>query len=140
MQKRVLLLGLVISFLVLTGRITSFSQEVPQAAGSETEMQWLWGEIVSVDTQKNELTVKCLDYETEEEKEISIILNEQTLYENVSALSEIASQDVASIDYIVGSDGKNIAKVISVEKPGIELAPEQEVVPEDTSSTAVPVE
>lgn len=116
------------AFLISAGLTLSFAQEIPTAAEAQT--QWLWGEVVSVNTQNNEVVVKYLDYETEEEKEIVITVNDETVYENVSTLSEITAQDAVSIDYIVSAEGKNIAKHISVEKPEVPLAPqEEEVIP-----------
>jgi hypothetical protein len=79
-------------------------------------MLWLWGEAVSVDTQNNEVRVKYQDYDTEEEKEMTIGVDEKTAFENVKSLAEIQPKDTLSIDYKVVSEGKNIAKNISVEK------------------------
>lgn len=96
----------------------NFAQE--EAALSEeeieSEVQWLWGEVVSVDTQKNEFVVKYLDYETDSDKETVVGVDDKTTYENVISLVEIAPEDTVSVDYSVGSDGKIMAKNISVEK------------------------
>jgi len=91
------------------------SQQTPIVA--EPEVQWLWGEVVSVDTNAKQMTVKYLDYETDTEKEMNIKADDKTTYENVKSLDEIKVQDTLSIDYIV-ADGKNIAKNISVETNG----------------------
>lgn len=96
---------------------------------TEPEIQWLWGEVVSVDAQNNALVVKYLDYETESEKELNIVADEKTTYENVQSLLDVKPLDTVSIDYII-SDAKNIAKNISVEKP--------EVVPEGTTEEETP--
>jgi hypothetical protein len=81
------------------------------------EIQWVWGEVVSVDTNSNQLNIKYLDYETDIEKEMVIGVSDKTIFENVKSLEEIKPQDTVSIDYAVASDGKNIARNISVEKP-----------------------
>ena len=117
-----------------------FSQEPPanETSGLELEpdIQWLWGEAVSVDTQKSELSVKYLDYDTEQEKEMTVAVDDKTTYENIKSLAEIKLKDTLSIDYAVGLEGKNIAKNISLEKPespeaqGVE-APSVETVPSD---------
>lgn len=101
-----------------------------QSVAGEPEMQWLWGEVISADTQKNELKVKYLDYEADLEKEILMIADEKTVFENAKSLGEIKPQDTVSVDYIVGSEGKNIAKNISVEKPEMQESPVEPVVPE----------
>ncbi len=106
--------------LMLVCTTLAFSQEAPSVTSEmeiEPDMQWLWGEAISVDTQKNELLVKYLDYDTEQEKEMTITVNDKTAYENIKLISEIKPEDTLSIDYVVSPEGKNIAKNISLEKP-----------------------
>lgn len=86
-------------------------------APSEPEVEWLLGEVVSVDTQNRALLVKYFDYEKEIENEISINIDDKTTYEDVKSLDEIKPKDFVSIDYIISGEGRNIAKNISVEKP-----------------------
>jgi hypothetical protein len=84
---------------------------------ADIEMQWLWGEAGAIDTQNKALTVKYLDYETDQEKEMPLTVDDKTAFENVASLDEIKVQDTLSIDYIIGADGKNLARNISVERP-----------------------
>jgi hypothetical protein len=79
-------------------------------------MQWLWGEAVTVDIEKNEILVRYQDYDTDEEKEMTIAVNDKTGFENVKSLAQVQAQDTLSIDYKITVDGKNTAKNISVEK------------------------
>lgn len=137
-----LVLGITVS-LILIGVSSTFSQEQAleepekQAAlQAEPELLWLWGEVVSVDPQKNEILIKTPDYETDQEKEIAISADEHTTYENVASLSEIKPSDTLTIDYTVSLDGKNIAKNISVEKPEIDPIPLPESILETTPETA----
>ena len=126
--KMILVLGIMFSFLLITTgivfseeqaqqnpptQVTQPTQEIP----SEPETQWIWGEVVSVDTASKKILVKYLDYETDTEKEINIDVDDKTTYENVKSVDEIKPQDTLSIDYIINPDGRNIAKNISVEKP-----------------------
>jgi hypothetical protein len=97
--------------------VTAQSQVQPQA---QPQMQWLWGEVVAVAPDKNELKVKYLDYENDAEKEIVISTDEKTVYENVKSLTEIKPQDNLSIDYTVTVAGENLAKNISIEKTAVE--------------------
>lgn len=100
------------------------------AAGMEEDLalQWVWGEVTSVDAQNNELKIKYIDYETDMERETSITVDFQTTYGNFSAFSDIKPKDTVSVDYAVSPEGKNIAKNISLEKP------------EDLPEEAVPLE
>ncbi|MFA5362248.1 MAG: hypothetical protein WC335_03240 [Candidatus Omnitrophota bacterium] len=82
----------------------------------EADLQWLWGEIVAVNSQSKEMKVKYIDYETDTEKEVNIYVDDKTTFENVETLDSINPQDGVSIDYIIGDTGKFIAKNVSLEK------------------------
>lgn len=121
MIKKCLILSVAFYF-IFTGY--GFALNGAQEAASETvsgpldqapETQWVWGEIVAVDAAKNECTVKYLDYETDQEKELTLSVDDKTTFENARSLSEIKLQSPAGIDYTVDSDGKNLARNISIE-------------------------
>ncbi|MFA5275432.1 MAG: hypothetical protein WC417_00870 [Candidatus Omnitrophota bacterium] len=106
---------------------------------SESETQWVWGEVVSVDSAVKSLTVKYLDYETDQEKDMVIGTDEKTTYENIKSLDEIKPKDTLSIDYTAGAEGKNTAKNISLEKPELPVVP-QETPMAETSTENMPTE
>lgn len=120
--KTTLILGMAISLIFISVK-TIFSQEAvtqgetAPVVQSELDMLWLWGEVIAVDPQNNTLLVKYLDYETDQEKELNINIDDKTTYENIKSLDEISPKDTVSIDYILSPDGKNTAKNISIEKP-----------------------
>lgn len=91
----------------------------PQQASAqpETETQWVWGEVISVDTQNKAVWLKYLDYDTDTETEIAITTDEKTSFESVNSLDGIRPLDTISVDYITAADGKNLARNISVERP-----------------------
>lgn len=125
MLKRSVLF-MVISLSLFLGTIFAQQQGVSQKKTEmnpqETEIQWLWGEVVSVDAQYKKLAVKYLDYETDTDKEISISVARDTTFENIKSIAEIKVQDNISIDYIPAADGSGIAKNISVERiEGLDL-------------------
>jgi len=91
-------------------------QDTVSGVKAGSEIQWLWGEVVSVDPLNNKLIAKYLDYETDSEKEISLIVDDQTVYENIKSLAELKTLNTVSVDYVSGPDGKYIVKNISVEK------------------------
>lgn len=93
----------------------------------ETDVQWTWGEVVSVDAAARQITLKYLDYETDVEAQISMNTDENTGFENVASLAEIKPGDTVSVDYSVDLEGRNIAKNISVEKDeGMQAMPGEE--------------
>ncbi len=95
--------------------------DVTAATQNEPEVEWVWGEVVSLDAQNKTFVVKYLDYENDQEREMTLNVDEKTSYENIKSIDEIKPKDTLSIDYTVTADSKNIAKNISLEKP--EVAP-----------------
>ncbi|MFA6130456.1 MAG: hypothetical protein WC731_05705 [Candidatus Omnitrophota bacterium] len=82
---------------------------------NENDTQWTWGEVVNLDSAGKTITLKYLDYETDQEKDIVLGVDEKTAFENIKSFDEIKIKDTLSIDYTVGPDGKNMAKNISLE-------------------------
>lgn len=101
--------------------ITSNQRATSQQATSQkdSEVQWAWGEITNLDSQAKAVTLKYLDYETDQEKELVLVIDEKTTFENIEDFNELKLKDTLSIDYMIGADNKNIAKNISFEKPDV---------------------
>jgi len=118
-QKAAVLLGITVC-LILVCTTFVFSQDIAKMSLDDLEklsgVQWLWGHAVSADPERDELLVKYIDYEKEEEKEATIMVDDETIYENVESFSKIKPQDTLSIDYIVTTDGKYLAKLVSFEE------------------------
>lgn len=133
MRMRIYFILAVLASLMLisAGPVLCEEQNVQQEAPIVTnapelsETQWVWGEVVSTDAPNKMLVVKYLDYETDQEKEMSITADDNTAYENIKSLDEIKPQDAVSIDYIVSPQGSNLAKNISLEKPEAQPMPPQ---------------
>lgn len=87
------------------------------ASPKESDMQWAWGEVTNLDNQAKTITLKHLDYETDQEKELVLVVDAKTVLENIKDFNELKLKDTLSVDYILGEDNKNIAKNISFEKP-----------------------
>jgi len=113
--------------------ITSSQQA---AISKDNDMQWAWGEVINLDNQAKTVTLKYLDYETDQEKELLLAVDEKTTFENVKDFDELKLNDTLSIDYVIGVDN-NLAKNISFEKPdesSVEPAQENGQSPASTSS------
>ena len=129
MKIRILLFMLIAAFFVLSNGRTILAEDVmkggavPESEKAEN-IQWVWGDVVSVDTQNKALKVKYLDYETDQDKELTVRMDDQTTFENVQSPDEIKVGDVVSVDYAVDVSGASMAKNISVEKP--EAMPEMQ--------------
>lgn len=107
--------------------VATVKDQVEEAMQSE-ELS-IYGEIQSVDTQNTgTLTVQYYDYDTDDEKTISINIDAGTKLENAQTPADIKSGDWADITYAV-SGGKNTAKSVIVEK-------EEVVTPNEASEGA----
>lgn len=108
-------------------------------ASPDTDVQWLWGEIINIDYPNKGFTVKYFDYETETEKNMQVLANNDTVYEGVISLDEIKPKDTVSVDYVVAGSN-NVAKNIGVERP--ESDPQASAKPEVSTEDAAqpPVE
>jgi hypothetical protein len=91
------------------------------APTEEKKTEWVWGEVVSVDQANKQIIIKHLDYESYEEVQTTLKVNEKTLFENVTDLSGVKAGDHITVDYIM-EGANNIADLIVVEKG--ETAPE----------------
>ncbi|MGD9015303.1 MAG: hypothetical protein PVI33_04710 [Candidatus Omnitrophota bacterium] len=117
MKSYVLVLLFAVMLLAFTPQ-QAFAQEEMMAEQEEEFLteEWLLGDVIAIDSENNQLRVGYIDYDTEEEKEISIQVDVQTGYDNVSSLGEIKINDVVSVDYIADSQGQAIALNIRVDK------------------------
>ena len=142
MKTRKGLVLVIVASLIFISTGLVFSQGSIEQGGvmaepkNESEVQWLWGEVVSLDSQNKIVAVKYLDYETDQEREINIGTDDKTTYENIKSIDELKPKDAVSIDYLVTPEGKNIAKNISLEKPESTPVPQQpesiqEITPEN---------
>jgi len=128
--------GLVIAVFVLfigMGTFVVFAQEeavlspndllpastLESSEDMEGNTQWVWGEVTNLDIKADIVTLKYLDYENDQEKELALVVDGNTVYDNLKSFDEIKIKDTLSIDYKVTSDGKNLAKNISLEKSDI---------------------
>ena len=102
------------------------NQQPPAAVQEKNDAQWAWGEVTKLDNQAKTLTIKYLDYDVDSEKELVLVIDDKTTFENIKGLDELKLKDTLSIDYAAQPDNKNIAKNISLEKPdALEPVPAQ---------------
>jgi hypothetical protein len=97
--------------------VTTVAPQETVPAQSESDTQWAWGEVVSLDETAKTITLKYLDYETDQEKDIILVLDDKTVFENIKGFEDIKVKDALSVDYTVAPDGKNIARNIGLENP-----------------------
>jgi hypothetical protein len=143
MNRKVIYILVIAGFLIFLSSSFIFAQEEKKPAEAPPtniiDVLWLWGDVVSVDILNKSLVVKYLDYDTDTEKEMSINVDAQTVFENVKSLEEVKPQDTVSVDYIVSAEGKSIAKNLTVEKIEEEGVPEETgVIPEKVGSGPIP--
>jgi hypothetical protein len=108
--------------------------ETTPEAQNEPDIQWAWGEVITLDALNKALTIKYLDYETDQEKEINVTVDDKTSYENIKSIDELKPQDTVSVDYIVSPEGKNIATTISLEMPEAQSTPQSQAAENTTTA------
>lgn len=112
------------------------SAPAPVAEASSQEVA-IYGEVQSVDGTASSLSVQYYDYDSDSEKTADIAVVATTKLENAAAIGEIKKGDWVDVTYVV-ADGKNAAKVVTVEK---EEAPAPEDMPQQAATTEkVPAE
>ncbi len=116
-MRKIGIIALLVGLIMFFCNAFAFSQETSAPAQEYPQLEWLWGEVVSVDLGSNKVTIKYPDYETEQDKEITLSVDEKTQYNNVSSLADIKPQDTLSIDYRVTVTGDSVAENISLDKP-----------------------
>lgn len=75
----------------------------------------VYGEVQSVNTTANSLSVQYYDYDSDQEKTAEITTDKNTRIENVTGIDKIAKGDWVDVVYTV-KDAKNIAVSLVVEK------------------------
>ncbi|MBN1913503.1 MAG: hypothetical protein JW788_03790 [Candidatus Omnitrophica bacterium] len=126
--KILFILAFVIFFMTNTGVFAAGQGEALSSFASSlsgAQVDWMWGEVVSIDKMKKELYVKYLDYDKDQEGEAVIAVNDETLYENIKSFDDINTTDTVTVDYVL-SQGKYLAKVIGVENLEEEESPLKE--------------
>ena len=123
-RRKCFIFAFTVSSILIFAGMGLAQQDWSTDISSVPDVQWLWGEVVSVDAAKAEVTVRYLDYESEEEKQVVVVVDDKTAFENVASLAQIKVADTVSVDYVVEKGGKNLAKNISVERPEEINAPE----------------
>ena len=116
MRSHILVLLFTVILLAFAGA-QAFSQEEMMVEPEEelaTE-DWLLGDVVAVDLENSQLSVAYADYETDEEKEITIRVDANTGYDNFGSLEKIKVGDVVSIDYMLDPNGEAVALNIMLE-------------------------
>ena len=116
-----------------SGQETQTTQPASSAQG-ELQTDWLWAEVLKVNPEAKELVVKYLDYDSDTEKEMTLKVDEKTLFENAQSINDIKPGDGVSIDYVVTSDNLAVAQQVSVEKF------KEEILEEEKSGTQAPQE
>lgn len=101
--------------------IESTAAEAPETVVLEPAQEkvptneWVWGEVVSVDKDNKQFVIKHLDYDTYEEVQTTLKVDDKTLLENATDLSEIKQGDHVTVDYKI-ADGINTAGLVVVDK------------------------
>ena len=154
MKSKLLTAGLIIGAMCVGYGVLGFcQQEVPVPIDeniiSETglvdeNISWVWGEVKNVDYISSKFNILYMDYQTDDEKELVLTVNQDTKFEGINDFNSLKAGDTVGIDYFSDADN-NIAKNISVEKleePSEVSSPEasSSIQPDEIAAMDVPPE
>jgi len=154
MKSKLLTAGLIIGAMCAGYGVLGFcQQEVPVPIDeniiSETglvdeNISWVWGEVKNVDYISSKFNILYMDYQTDDEKELVLTVNQDTKLEGINDFNSLKAGDTVGIDYFSDADN-NIAKNISVEKleePSEVSSPEasSSIQPDEIAAMDVPPE
>ena len=97
--------------------VSSENKDASQVSGDIAAPQEIsiYGEVKSVNIAANSIIMKYYDYDSDNEKSVEIMIDNNTKIEGTSTLNDIKQGNWADVNYKV-VDGKNMAKSIAVEK------------------------
>ena len=145
MKNKLLTSGLIIGAMCVGYGVLGFcQQEVPVPIDEniiseiglvDENISWVWGEVKNVDYISSKFSILYMDYQTDDEKELVLTVNQDTKFEGINDFNSLKVGDTVGIDYFFDANN-NIAKNISVEK----LEEPSEVSSPEASSSIQPDE
>ncbi len=90
------------------------AEAVPAQSGPKVES--VYGEVLAVNETAQSLTVQYYDYDADEEKNLEVLVNQDSKLENASSLKDVKTGDWVDVDYATSEGGKKVAKTVKVEK------------------------
>ena len=106
---------LVVFFSLATAQTFSQQEALAQEKSECLREKWLLGDVITLDLESSQLTVNYVDHNTNQQKEITISVDEETRYENINSLQDIKVGDAVFIEYKISPEGEAIALNISIE-------------------------
>jgi len=114
MKKVMILIGLIAGILLI-----SLSGNGANAEDEETEdMGFTYGVVINITNTK--LVIREYDFDTDEEKEVTYVINASTQFINIESIKDVEVGDEVDINYIE-QGGVKMARVITKEMPGEEM-------------------
>lgn len=130
-MQRYIVYGMIIAVVMALAVMPAFSQEnkpakeenaltpapTPSSAPEtvKTGELSLYGEVQAVSASASSMSVQYYDYDNDEEKTVEITVDKDTKLENFKTIDGVKKGDWVDINY-ASVGGKNIAKMVSVEK------------------------
>ena len=119
-MKRFLSVNIIISVFMAIAAMSAFSQDTAPAAPAapaapQAKEIAIYGEVQAVNAVANTLSIQYYDYDSDSEKTTEVVVGADTKLENAKTVSDVKKGDWVDVTYSV-SDGKNMAKTVSVEK------------------------
>ena len=122
-------LGLMALTALLAGCGMAQEEKVPSKA--EVKEESIYGEGLSVNEAAVSMTVQYYDYDTDEEKNLDVVVDKNTKFDNAASLKEVKKGDWVDVSYSSQADKKVAISVI------VEREEEELTAPAETEEAAV---
>lgn len=110
------------------------SPETKPTAEELKEIKWVWGEVASVDAANNKIIIKYLNYDTDAEETLTVLVDAATRFENAEGINAVKAGDNIGVDYSLSASAEAVAKSIALEK----AEPMPEASAEEKAETSIP--
>ncbi len=112
-MKRFLLAALLcLSVATVSG--AAFCQDDAAMAAPDTENEYSYGTVVSVNKDAKEIVISEYDWSNDTETNVTFGIDPQIIVENAASWMDIPAGSEVDIEYVLDANGKRIAKTISV--------------------------
>ena len=86
------------------------------AYSQEEDVEYGYGIVVEIKKDSNEIIVSEYDWESDEEANVTYSIHEDLKIDNIDSWKNIPNETYVDIEYVIGENGKRMAKYISVNK------------------------
>ncbi|MFH1996947.1 MAG: DUF5666 domain-containing protein [Candidatus Omnitrophota bacterium] len=112
----VFLIALTVSLLILSGRCRGEAGWPALADEWRRNMDFVYGQVRAIDGITGSLIVAHYDYEALAERNTPVFLDEATVWDGASGITDLKIDDWVGVNYFIREDGDLIADSVRVDR------------------------